>query len=161
MSGYVDYITIAANLCFPGKRATSYDELARQTLYNHIVVSPYDASGYLDGLVIESCDYRELVAQYRDCPDVVFLADPPYLSTDVSTYMMSWGLSDYLDVIAALAGQRYIYFTSSKSSIVELCDWLGNNAGLGNIFAGASRSDVTGRVNHSSSYSDIMLYNAV
>lgn len=160
-SGYVDYITIAANLCFPGKRATSYDELVKQTLYNNIVASPYDASGYLDGLIVESCDYRELVAQYRDRPDVVFLADPPYLSTDVSTYMMSWSLSDYLDVIAALAGQRYIYFTSSKSSIVELCDWLGHNADVGNMFADASRVDIAARVNHSSSYSDIMLYNAV
>ena len=77
-SGYVDYITIAANLCFPGKRATSYGEFAKQTLYNHIASSPYDASGYLDGLIIESCDYRELVARYRDRPDVVFLADPLY-----------------------------------------------------------------------------------
>ena len=160
-SGYVDYITIAANLCFPGKRATSYDELAKNTLYNRIVASPYDASGYLDGLIIESCDYRELVARYRDRPDVVFLADPPYLSTDVSTYTMTWGLSDYLDVIAALAGQRYIYFTSSKSSIVELCDWLGHNAGVGNMFASAFRVDIATRVNHSSGYSDIMLYNAV
>lgn len=80
---------------------------------------------------------------------------------DVSTYTMTWGLSDYLDVIAALAGQSYIYFTSSKSSIVELCDWLGNNAGVGNMFASASRVDIAARVNHSSGYSDIMLYNAV
>lgn len=160
-SGYVDYITIAANLCFPGKRATTYNELAKQTLYNRIVASPYDASGYLDGLIIENCDYRELVARYRDRPDVVFLADPPYLSTDVSTYTMTWRLSDYLDVIAALAGQRYIYFTSSKSSIVELCDWLGHIADVGNMFADASRVDIAARVNHSSGYSDIMLYNAV
>lgn len=160
-AGYVDYITLAANLCFPGKRATSCEELSKQTLYNNIVASPYDAAGYLDGLTITSCDYRELVARYRNRPDVVFLADPPYLSTDVSTYNMSWGLSDYLDVIASLAGQRYIYFTSSKSSIVELCEWLGRNAGVGNIFAEAIRSDVAATVNYSARYSDIMLYNAV
>lgn len=160
-AGYVDYITLAANLCFPGKRATSYEELSKQTLYNNIVASPYDAAGYLDGLTITSCDYRELVARYRNRPDVVFLADPPYLSTDVSTYNMSWGLSDYLDVIASLAGQHYIYFTSSKSSIVELCEWLGRNAGVGNIFAEAIRSDVAATVNYSARYSDIMLYNAV
>lgn len=160
-AGYVDYITLAANLCFPGKRATSHEELSRQTLYNNVVSSPYNASGYLDGLTIASCDYRELVARYRNRPDVVFLADPPYLSTDVSTYNMSWGLSDYLDVIASLAGQRYIYFTSSKSSIVELCEWLGRNAGVGNIFAEAIRSDVAATVNYSARYSDIMLYNAV
>lgn len=160
-AGYVDYITLAANLCFPGKRATSYEGLSRQTLYNNVVSSPYNASGYLDGLTITSCDYRELVARYRNRPDVVFLADPPYLSTDVSTYNMSWGLSDYLDVIASLTGQRYIYFTSSKSSIVELCEWLGRNAGLGNIFAEATRSDVAATVNHHAHYSDIMLYNAV
>lgn len=74
---------------------------------------------------------------------------------------MSWGLSDYLDVIASLAGQRYIYFTSSKSSIVELCERLGRNAGVGNIFAEAIRSDVAATVNYSARYSDIMLYNAV
>ncbi len=135
--------------------------MSRQTLYNNVVSSPYNASGYLDGLTIASCDYRELVARYRNRPDVVFLADPPYLSTDVSTYNMSWGLSDYLDVIASLAGQRYIYFTSSKSSIVELCEWLGRNAGVGNIFAEAIRSDVAATVNYSARYSDIMLYNAV
>ncbi len=60
------------------------------------------------------------------------------------------GLSDYLDVIASLAlSQRYIYFTSSKSSIVELCEWLGRNAGVGNIFAEAIRSDVAATVNYS------------
>lgn len=160
-AGYADYITLAANLCFPGRRATSYEELSKQTLYNNVVSSPYGAAGYLDGLTITSCDYRELVARYRNRPDVVFLADPPYLSTDVSTYNMSWGLSDYLDVIASLAGQRYIYFTSSKSSIVELCEWLGRNAGVGNIFAEAIRSDVAATVNYSARYSDIMLYNAV
>lgn len=160
-AGYADYITLAANLCFPGRRATSYEELSKQTLYNNVVSSPYGAAGYLDGLTITSCDYRELVARYRNRPDVVFLADPPYLSTDVSTCNMSWGLSDYLDVIASLAGQRYIYFTSSKSSIVELCEWLGRNAGVGNIFAEAIRSDVAAIVNYSARYSDIMLYNAV
>lgn len=148
-------------MLFPGGRVGSYGELAKQTLYNRIALKPYDASGYLDGLIIESCDYRELVAQYRDDPHVVFLADPPYLSTDIHDYGVYWSLTEHLDVLAILAGQRYVYYTSSKSLIVELCNWLGHNADIGNIFAGASRVDVAARINQSSIYSDIMFCNAV
>ena len=75
----------------------------------------------------KECDYRKLFDRYKDVPNVVFLIDPPYLSTEVGTYTMNWGLSDYLDVLQTLVGTNYIYFTSNKSSIIELCDWMGRN----------------------------------
>ena len=113
---------------------------------------------YLDGLTITSCDYREVFEQYKDVPGVVFLVDPPYLSTDSKTYKMYWKLSDYLDVLTVLTGHRFIYFTSNKSSIVELCDWMGKHQELGNPFENCQRREFNAHMNYSASYTDIMLY---
>ncbi len=88
----------------------------------------------------------------------MFLVDPPYLSTEVGTYTMRWGLSDYLDVLTVLSGTNFIYFTSNKSSIVELCDWMGKHPDMGNPFKDARRIEFNARVNYGASYTDIMLY---
>ena len=160
-TGFVDYITLSTSLLFSMKYATTLDEMRKHTMYNRIKHSGYDAEGYLDGLEIESCDYRQLFDRYKDRDDVVFLVDPPYLSTDVSTYSMCWKLSDYLDVLKVLIGHRYVYFTSNKSSIVELCDWLGKNKEIGNPFVGAKRKEFNASMNYNSHYTDIMLYNVV
>lgn len=66
-----------------------------------------------------------------------------------------------LDVLKVLAGHRYVYFTSNKSSIVELCDWLGKNKEIGNPFVGAKRKEFNASMNYNSHYTDIMLYNVV
>lgn len=158
-TGFVDYITLSTSLLFSMKYATTLDEMRKHTMYNRIKHSGYDAEGYLDGLEIESCDYRQLFDKYKDRDDVVFLVDPPYLSTDVGTYSMYWKLSDYLDVLKVLVGHRYVYFTSNKSSIVELCDWLGKNKEIGNPFIGAMRKEFKASMNYNSHYTDMMFYN--
>ena len=90
--GYVDYITISSSLMFSMKYKMSVDEMRKEVLYNNIRKTDYPAAeGYLDGLEITGQDYREVFNRYKDVPGVVFLVDPPYLSTDVSTYTMSWG----------------------------------------------------------------------
>ena len=104
-------------------------------------------------------DYRELFGRYKDREDVVFIVDPPYLSTDVGTYRMCWRLPDYLDVLKVLSGHNFVYFTSGKSGIMELCDWLGKNRGIGNPFENAARNDCNARLNHHAGYTDIMLCN--
>lgn len=157
-TGFVDYITLSTSLLFSMKYATTLDEMRKQTMYNRIKRTDYDADGYLDDVVVESCDYRELFEKYRNRDDVVFLVDPPYLSTDVSTYSMCWKLSDYLDVLKVLVEHKYVYFTSNKSSIVELCDWLGRNKEIGN-FIGSTRKEFNASMNYNSHYTDIMLYN--
>lgn len=157
-TGFVDYITLSTSLLFSMKYATNLDELRKHTMYNCIRRNNYDVSGYLEGLIVESCDYRELFEKYRDRDDVVFLVDPPYLSTDVGTYNMYWKLSDYLDVLKVLADNRYVYFTSNKSSIIELCDWLGKNKELGDPFRCATKKVFRASMNYNSHYTDIMLY---
>ena len=141
------------------KYVTKYSELEKETLYNNIKVVDYPScSDYLDGLTITSCDYKEVFEQYKDVPGVVFLVDPPYLSTDSKTYKMYWKLSDYLDVLTVLSGHQFIYFTSNKSSIVELCDWIGKNKLFGNPFENCHRREFNAHMNYTASYTDIMLY---
>lgn len=157
--GYVDYITLSTSLLFSMKYATNLDGLRKETFYNTVRKCNYDLClDYLDGLEVVSCDYRELFSRYKDIPNVVFLIDPPYLSTEVGTYIMNWGLSDYLDVLQTLVGTNYIYFTSNKSSIIELCDWMGRNNTIGNPFTGSEKVEFNASMNYNSSYTDIMLF---
>lgn len=157
--GYVDYITLSASVLFSMKYATSFAELEKETLYNNIRTTDYPpCKDYLDGLTVTSCDYKKVFERYKDVPGVVFLVDPPYLGTDSKTYRMYWKLSDYLDVLTVLAGHRFIYFTSNKSSIIELCDWIGRNKAVGNPFGNCRRKEVGAHMNYNSSYTDIMLY---
>ena len=156
--GYVDYITLSSNIMFSMKYVLSYEQLAKETMYNCVRMSDYNTENYLEGVVIESLDYKELFSKYQDNPNVVFLVDPPYLSTDVGTYKNYWKLKDYLDVLDVLNGTNYIYFTSNKSNIIELCEWMANKPALYNPFAGSTTSTVNNQVNFNSSYTDIMLH---
>ena len=132
---------------------------SREGLYNCVRTSDIPPAGdYLDGIDVVSADYREIFERYRDTPGVVFVVDPPYLSTDVSSYRMSWSLSDYLDVLSVLPGHDFVFFTSSKSQLVELCDWLGRNNGLGNPLARCALDDSSAVVNHNAGYTDMMFH---
>ncbi|WP_298551693.1 DNA adenine methylase [uncultured Parabacteroides sp.] len=157
--GYVDYITLSSSLLFSMKYVTDLSGLRKETFYNTVRKCDYSPClDYLDDLEVVSCDYRELFDKYKDVPNVVFLIDPPYLSTEVGTYTMNWGLSDYLDVLQTLVGTNYIYFTSNKSSIIELCAWMDKNNTIGNPFAGSEKVEFNTHMNYNSSYTDIMLF---
>lgn len=156
--GFVVYITLSPSLLFSMKYANNMDELVKQTFYNTVRRNDYCADGYLDGLTIVHKDYKALFAEYRDKPNVLFLVDPPYLSTEVGTYTMTWKLSDYLDVLTILQGHDYVYFTSNKSQIIELCEWIGRSRINRNPFECAHRVEVNTTMNYNSNYTDIMLY---
>lgn len=157
--GYVDYITLSSSLMFSMKYKTSLEGMYSETLYNNIRKADYHpCPDYLDGLTITSRDYREVFDEYKDMPNAIFLVDPPYLSTDVTTYTMSWGLSDYLDVLTVLQSHPFVYFTSNKSSILELCEWMGRNRTLGNPFERCRKLEFNAHMNYNSSYTDMMLY---
>lgn len=158
-TGYVDFITISSSLMFSMKYQLSVEGMKKETLYNNIRKADYQlCPDYLDGQTITSCDYKELYLRYKDVPDAVFLVDPPYLSTDVCTYKMYWRLSDYLDVLTVLNGHSFVYFTSNKSSIVELCQWMGKNRTLGDPFEGCVKSEFNAHMNYNAGYTDMMLY---
>lgn len=158
--GFIDYITLSSSLMFSMKYATSFADFQKGSLYNNIRASDFPpCHDYLDGLIITSCDYKELFSLYKDVPGVVFLVDPPYLSTDSKTYRTYWKLSDYLDVLTVLTRHRFIYFTSNKSEIIELCDWMGRHPDAGNPFRNCRRREFNAHMNYGAAYTDIMLYN--
>lgn len=158
--GYVDYITLSSSLLFSMKYELTLEGMKKQTFYNNIRKNDYSsADGYLDGIEIVKGDYKDIFAKYGNAPDVLYLIDPPYLSTDCSSYNNSyWKLSDYLDVLRVLEGTNYVYFTSDKSSIVELCEWLGDGRVTANPFIGAEKICIQESQNYNSSYTDIMLF---
>ncbi len=158
-TGFVDYITISSSLLFSMKYCMNLKDLQKESFYNNIRKQDYPlCTDYLNGLEIVSCDYKELVKKYKNLPNVVFLVDPPYLSTEVGTYRMNWRLSDYLDVLSILVDKSFIYFTSNKSSILELCCWMGNHPNIGNPFNNAKKEEFNARMNYNSTYTDVMLY---
>ncbi|WP_230466778.1 DNA adenine methylase [Faecalibacter macacae] len=160
--GFVDYITLSSSLLFSAKYVTCYDELEKQTFYNNVRQSNYTTEGYLYGIEVVSKDYKILFEQYKGFDNVVFLVDPPYLSTDCSTYSSNnyWKLKDYLNVLDVLVGTNYLYFTSNKSQIVELCEWMETRTSQGDVnpFKGATTVSINTTLNHSAKYTDMMLY---
>lgn len=155
---YIDYVSLSSNLLFSMNYVTSFNELEKQTFYNKIRKSNYNADDYLSGVEFVSKDYKRIFEEYKETPNVVFLVDPPYLSTDCSTYKNYWRLSDYLDVLKTLINTNYFYFTSNKSSIVELCEWIETNTGGRNPFNQAKVVYHYNSTTHNTGYTDIMLH---
>lgn len=155
--GYVDYITLGSSLLFSGKWATNYKELSKETMYNVIKQTDYNVDGYLEGLEITHEDYKDLFNRHKNDDNVLFLIDPPYLSTDNVSYSNCWKLADYLNVLKLLKGTKYIYFTSNKSPIIELCEWLENNPTIGNPFTGTEMRTQQNRLNYLTTFTDIMM----
>lgn len=159
--GYVDYITLSSSLLFAMKYVLSLEDMRKETLYNNIRQTDYpEAKDYLEGLTITGEDYKEVFKRYKNVPGVVFLVDPPYLSTEVGTYKMYWRLADYLDVLTVLKGHPFVYFTSNKSSILELCDWIDRNPLIGSPFKNCWKVEFNAHMNYNSKYTDMMLYTA-
>lgn len=158
--GYVDYITLSSSLLFSGSYATDYEDMMKEQFYYRVRMSDYDATGYLQGVEVEHLDYKILFNIYKRLPNVCFVLDPPYLSTDCSSYNKSnyWRLTDYLDVLLTLQDTSYFYFTSNKSSIVELCQWLAMHSNLEKPLKDAERREVVSLVNNRAKYRDIMFY---
>jgi hypothetical protein len=157
---FVDYITLSSSLLFSLNYTLNYGKLSSETLYNKVRKSDCNTEGYLDHLEIVRKDYRELFAQYRGKENVLFVVDPPYLSTDISSYSSGacWELKDCLNVLNVLSADNYVYFTSDKSSIIELFEWLGANYMLRNPFSKAKTNTVCQYMGRSGRYTDLMYY---
>ena len=155
---YIDYHTISTSILFTMHYFTSICELEKAQLYNNCRMKDYDANGYLDGLETVKEDYKTLIDKYKDTKNVVFFADPPYLNTDCISYKNAnfWTIKHYLDILQQLKNQKFIYFTSSKSGIIDLCEWLNEHTNF-NLFKNAKIEEKIkkGAVN----YTDCMIYN--
>lgn len=159
--GFVDYITIASSLLWSGQFATTLEQLTKHPFYNCIRRSPISAEGYLDGLEVTCKDFRELFEEYKNREKVLFLLDPPYLQTDLDSYHNSdfWTLGETLDVVRMMMGAKFIFFTSDKSDIPELLDWLSENTSGFDFVKKAeihTRTNYSDKIHHYEDYMYVM-----
>ena len=156
--GYVDYITISSSIMFSSKYVLSLNGLRKESFYNSVKKQDYDrASDYLDGLEICKCDYMRLFDEFKNNEKAFFICDPPYLNTDVTTYKMNWTLRDYLRVLNCLRASQFAFFTSEKSSLIELLEWLEDKFSYSNPLKKANEYRIRTTVNGTAGYEDIML----
>lgn len=124
--GYVDVACVTRWLLFSGKQVASLDELFTHHLYNNIRRTPLaTADGYLDGLEIVSESYTRLMPKYFDQPKTLLLLDPPYLYTQQKAYQQDkyFAMIDFL-YLMSLTRPPYIFFSSTKSELLEYMDYL-------------------------------------
>lgn len=155
--GWVDIMTIGRSVLFSGKWVTSLEELRKHTMYNRVRPGGYECDGYLDGLEVVHMDYRELFEQHKDNSSALFVLDPPYLTTECGQYENYWRLTDYLNVLRLLKGTKYVYFTSNKSQIVELCEFMAREFGEAAPMYGASAKVRTNHLNYQAKFNDMMI----
>ena len=160
-SDKVDFISLSASLLFSGKYATSLQGLEKDNFYNCVIKTPYSSKGYLNGVERRSTDYRNLIDEFAKVENVVFILDPPYLSTDVSSYtgVNYWRLKDYMQIVKCLSTMpMYVYFSSNKGQLLDLFDFLCNEYDFPSPFKGTERIIINTSVNFLSTYEDIMIY---
>ena len=155
--GYADIMTIGRNVLFSGKWVKTLEELRKHTMYNRVRPGAYECEGYLDGMEVVHMDYRELFKREKDNSKTLFVLDPPYLTTECGQYESYWKLTDYLNVLLLLQGTKWVYFTSDKSQIVELCNWLGKNFGESAPMWGAQIRQRTNTLNYQAQFNDMMI----
>ena len=157
---FVDYITLSSSILFSSNYANSLEEMEKQTtMWNHLTISYKESKEYLNGLEVVSCDYKDLFDKYKNEDGVLFIFDPPYLTTDIKSYknVNYWTLVDYLDILLLTKSNNFIFFTSNKGNLIYLTKWINDN-----FNAGILKGDVIERKNapgKNASYTDYMIYN--
>ena len=156
---FVDYMTLSSSVLFTCNHANSLEEMEKQSMWNRLIFSYKESDEYLNGLEVVSCDYKALFNKYKNEDGVLFLFDPPYLTTDVKSYnnVNYWTLADYLDIILLTKCKNFIFFTSNRGNLIDLTKWLNENFNAkileGNI---VERKNA---FNKNASYTDYMIYN--
>ena len=156
---FVDYITLSSSVLFSSNYVTSFEEMKKQTMWNCLVSQYQEDNKYLSGLEVVSCDYKDLFDKYKNEDGVLFIFDPPYLTTDIKSYknVNYWTLVDYLNILLLTKSNNFIFFTSNKGSLIDLTKWLNNNFNTkileGNI---VERKNAPSK---DTSYTDYMIYN--
>lgn len=77
-------------------------------------------SNYLTGLnVIKGVDFKELIQQYKDNKNAVFICDPPYLNTCTGNYKSGFDKINF-DFLVENIRPPFIAFSSMKNNLKEL-----------------------------------------
>ena len=157
---FVDYITISSNILFGGKYANNFLELQKAQFYQKASKSDYkETSDYLSGIEVIRKDYLAVFEAYKNAKNVVFVLDPPYLTTDQKSYKKEnyWGLYEHLKLLEVFDNHNYIMFTSDKSQIVELLQYFENRFDYKQHLTVTPRKGLNSANGIGSVYQDLML----
>ncbi len=126
-NGYVDWVTLSASLLYSSKYTTNKEEFLERCYWNKICKKPYneDISDYIEGIEFVHKDWSELFEEYAEKEDVIFIADPPYYKTSNFGYVgKEWTLRDLLNTLEILKTAMFAYYTSNKSGLIEILDFM-------------------------------------
>lgn len=159
---FVDCITISSSICFSTDFRDTIDKLAKTNFYNCTRKNDYEpADDYLNGITIVRKDYNELYEEYRDKEKVVFIIDPPYLSSLKLTYTKSnWNLSNYINIIKILQDQRsWVFFMNGESGLKDLLHYIDSiiNDETKKICTNTEVFERKNQLNYHSQFIDIMM----
>lgn len=159
-NGFIDIHAVATWLLFSGKQITSLNELKKHKMYNTVRLSDYpNTANYLDGLEIVKLSYRDLMPVYQE-DKVLFLLDPPYLYTGQGAYKQDkyFAMVDFLHLIA-LTKPPYIFFSSTKSELLEYLDYLKHYKSEDwKRIGGYKKIAINSHMNYNAKYEDNMIY---
>ncbi|EFC71558.1 DNA adenine methylase [Prevotella sp. oral taxon 299] len=160
--GFVDIVTVASWLLFSNRTAGDIDDIRakRNTFYNSVIKAPLKADGYLEGAERVCKDFQKLIDEFKNVPNVLFICDPPYMLTEKAHYKKTyWGLGKYLNLLKDMTGLNSIYFTSSKSGLLDFYHWWEKNMPQAIKKPYKIISNNVGYFHESREYEDIMMYN--
>ena len=89
-----------------------------------------DISEYLKGVTVTKFDFKELINEYKDKKNVLFIADPPYIGTDNRNYKETISVLDTLEMVKGFQNLNAIFFTSENSGAYEFIHPKKNTLGL-------------------------------
>ena len=123
--GYIDLRVLGSWLLFSAKQADSIDTLLGYEFYNKLRLTPLaEAADYLDGLEVVRRDFSDLMAEYGDSPNTLFVLDPPYLSTMQGAYAGdAFRMVSFLRMIK-LTRPPFVIFSSTRSELMDYFDYL-------------------------------------
>lgn len=156
----LDINTLNNWLVFSWNFYRTLEIMEHNTLYNRIKKNEFEkniAENYLEWLKITNKDYRELIKEYKNKENVLFLFDPPYLNTNTAQYKSDayWTISDYLEIILYLQNKNFFFFTSNKSASLELIKFYNQKLNWEIDYKMRTRLN---HLNYWAQYLDIMLY---
>ena len=122
-----DIITLKTTLMFRNTTTTAKDLEEAKQWYNNIVKTDYNADNYLDDLIIEHLDYKELIDKvekdYKN-KKILYILDPPYLYTSVAHYKNYSNLSETIDLIEMISGKSHILFNDGRTGSEKLFEYI-------------------------------------
>ena len=128
--GFIDLITLSSNLLYSSYTLTDMIEFLNHEYYNILVKIDYDPNinDYIEGIEFRQCDWKILFDEFKDQPNVVFIADPPYLYTDRRGYQHpsqdNWDIATSLKVLEVMTTNGYIYYCTTKAGTIDFINFL-------------------------------------